>query len=469
MRATLLRWKLKHSPRKKLPALFVIGVPVGVILLVYIRILHVIAKGKDDENISHTVRQREIDAPKFSVVAPAIAPLSDAVIVRSLTIDEVRNMSSIDYMACCGAGHRISKLSEASYAARILGFSLRSFWGYCDSTEVYNYLFGPQPLDELHNVTSFGQFVRINNEVPGFHKFSRDPHNSNCACVPNKATADVHFYSNHRDRFRARARIENFRRNNFFSNTTLVGLHVRAGNGESGDFADRGRTIEDLDDWIANVSKRIVEQNWGRPLLLFLATDTISLLAKFTRFLQEHEIRVVVHHQNRPREGEGVVFGERGKVLNTGNQCKQSWEDTFMDMILLSHTDVVIAARPSSFTQSMPMSLVLATPKSSRKVAKPFCELNPSATQMRCYEDFLDWCCNGETRFGMGDIRQNSEYLRMPDARFDPARTYKRFDRDPEGCIPRPEGWKQPCLPYDFSPYRDYLARELLRRRGNPI
>jgi hypothetical protein len=39
--------------------------------------------------------------------------------------------SSVDYMACCGLGHRLSKLSEANYLAEQFRFGLRSFWGYC--------------------------------------------------------------------------------------------------------------------------------------------------------------------------------------------------------------------------------------------------------------------------------------------------------------------------------------------------
>lgn len=33
-----------------------------------------------------------------------------------------RTVSSVDYMACCGAGHRMTKLAEANYVASRLGF-----------------------------------------------------------------------------------------------------------------------------------------------------------------------------------------------------------------------------------------------------------------------------------------------------------------------------------------------------------
>jgi hypothetical protein len=44
-----------------------------------------------------------------------------------------RNISSVDYMACCGAGHRISKMADAYYLSKRLNFALRGYWGYCDT------------------------------------------------------------------------------------------------------------------------------------------------------------------------------------------------------------------------------------------------------------------------------------------------------------------------------------------------
>ena len=138
-----------------------------------------------------------------------------------------------------------------------------------------------------------------------------------------------------------------------------------------------------------------------------------------------------------------------------------------MDMTLLSHADVVISARPSSFTQSMPMSLVLATPKESRKVAKPFCEINLAATDMRCFEDFRDWCCAGSTKFSLSGIHQRYEYMRMPTKDLDLSK-YKTQPRPPTGCIPRPEGWKQPCLPYEFSEHSIFPRRRRKRKPKKP-
>jgi hypothetical protein len=50
------------------------------------------------------------------------------------------NISSVDYMACCGAGHRISKMADAYYLAKRLKFTLRGYWGYCDTAETTGHL-----------------------------------------------------------------------------------------------------------------------------------------------------------------------------------------------------------------------------------------------------------------------------------------------------------------------------------------
>jgi len=333
---------------------------------------------------------------------------------------------------------------------------------------VFSYLFGPQPVEETVNVTKQHQYARINNDVPGFQKLIRKGDDNCSACDLNKATADAAFYAGLRDRFRLRTFVDDLRTKHFGLGSgqqlTVIGMHIRAGNGETGDFSDRGRGIGDTETWLQSLAKQLLEahraQDWGDSVL-FLATDTPSLIDT-VRDLLAQDIPVVHLDQVRPEEGSGVFFGEQGKIAQKGKQCLQGWENTMMDMMLLSYTDVLIAARPSSFTQSLPMQLVLATPKTTRRVPQPFCEVNPAATEMRCYSDFSDWCCNGKTDFSLQGIRQTYDYLRMPQNNTpsilniaDPAvqKKYKINDRPIDGCIPRPQGWKQVCLPYNWSEF----------------
>jgi hypothetical protein len=363
-------------------------------------------------------------------------------------LNAAKEKSSVDYMACCGLGHRISRLSEANYLAKLLNFGLRSFWGYCDTTGVFHYLFGPQPVEELVNVTDTHRSARVNNDVPGFTKLIRKGSEEECNCSFDKVEEDVRFYQSMRKRFRLKDRVEAFRQKHFLNkNVTVVGMHIRAGNGEVGDFSKRRRGIGNEDEWLQNVVQQLVRANWG-PSVLFVATDTPPMIDKL-RTLMNGTMTVVSFDQHRAQHGTGVLFGERGKVVINGEQCLEGWENSLMDMILLSHADVVVAARPSSFSQSMPMSLVLATSKDSRKVMHPYCELNPTVTEMRCYEDFREWCCIGTTSFSLEGIHQRTDYLRMPPETVD-EKKLKVMQRDDGGCFPRPEGWKQTCLPYDW-------------------
>ena len=322
------------------------------------------------------------------------------------------------------------------------------FFGFCDKQEVYSYLFGNDPLDELaertrHSASSL--VFRVNNDVPGFSKFERTgDYPLNCTICPSERfAADEKFYRSLRNRFRMRHAVNDFMEQNQFSEHTVIGMHVRAGNNETGDFDSKNRTISDLPQWIKSISNqlKILSNNWKDPPLLFLATDTASIIPAFRNELHG-TMQVLDIAQNRPLNGQGVFFGESLHILRTGEECLEGWQNTYTDMMLISHADVVVAARPSSFTQSLPMTLVLSTPKASRKVAHSFCEVNPAGTDMQCYEDMSDWCCRGKTSFSLQGI-QKFEYRRMPNMDFfnsreclDKITVRPALERE---CIPTPK------------------------------
>jgi len=98
------------------------------------------------------------------------------------------------------------------------------------------------------------------------------------------------------------------------------------------------------------------------------------------------------------------------------------------------------------------VTLALATPKSKRKVVQSFCEVNPEASEMLCYEDFKDWCCRGVTSFSMHHVPQNYEYRRMATGgnQLNPKHYQHRIQQrpmNPQDCIPTPNQRTQ-CLPY---------------------
>lgn len=397
------------------------------------------------------------------------------------TLKQARASSSLDYSTCCGVGHRLSRMVDAHYLAQKLNVGLRVFFGFCHHQEVYSYLFGSQPLEELQHSVNHSPpnlVYRVKNDVPGFVNIQRKRkattkahHNQNatCPCPQERFVEDVKFYDGLRNRFRGQPRVESFRRKHHFHNHTVIGMHVRAGNGEVGDFQHKNRSIQNATAWIHKMAQRVERLSKtfaSPPPLLFIATDTASIITEFRAILKDR-MPVVDLSQNRPDPGKGVFFGERlsNNMQETsrnatatdvkdddGAACLEGWISAFADAMVLSHADVVVAARPSSFTQSLPMTLVLSTPKSSRKVAKSFCEVNPTATKMECFESLMDWCCNGTTSFGREGI-QGHEYRRMPDGELPIQKIWNQMvvrPRHPEECIPTPKNPQRECLPYDM-------------------
>ena len=321
-------------------------------------------------------------------------------------------------------------------------------------------------------------YARINNDVPGFHKLVRDGTVCEARHV-EKAHHDLEFYRHLRERFRRLhpSVIDEYYQNHLrmgmspSHHRTIVGIHIRAGNGEHGDFSKRGRAIHSVDAWLENMTTLILSQsrtqNWTNAIL-FVATDTPSLIDRLRALLRskkdQNETAIEVTHrpQFRPTEGSGVLFGQQGKTEQDGTDCLRGWEDTIADMMLLSHVDVLIAARPSSFTQGLPMSLILGQEASSRSISHPYCEVNPNATAIQCFENFTDWLCRGRTSFALHGI-QRYDYLRMPGKLFDTVlhsndphlqKNLKIRQRPESGCIPLPAGTKQVCLPYDWSKFQ---------------
>ena len=380
-------------------------------------------------------------------------------------------ISSVDYFACCGAGHRVVKLGDAYYVARLLNFSLRIFFGFCNKQEMFSYLFGP-PIgvtntvllpatsQETANNKIPDMYIKISNEVPGFQKLirwgnlSESTHTASCPCgnATRHFETDLVLFHKLRDRFRDRARIEAYMNNNNFADRTVIGLHVRAGNNEQGNFIIKNRTLHNISSWCENVADRLlrISENFILPSLVFIATDSVDIISILRNLLKD-KMEVISLPQHRLDRGEGVFFGVSGNVTDHGNECMKNWLDTYSDMMLLSHADVLVAGRPSSFTQGLPMTMVLSTNKRDRKVKKSFCEVNMEATQIICFEDLMDWCCNGTTSFSLGSIQKYDYQKIRESAGTDLVQMYlKKLKMRPtlfKACVPTTDFFPD-CLPY---------------------
>ena len=327
----------------------------------------------------------------------------------TISTAEANNKSSVDYFACCGLGHRLTKMGHANIVAKLKNWALRVYWGTCPgkdkkNVEIFEYFFGPQPLRELVNVSSTGKFLRIANDVRGFKYLTRVENPTTCQCTSQITEIHNQFYFSLRDeRFQFRQEVADYV-HQYFDNYTVIGLHVRAGNGEKGDFKQKKRVILDVRSWIHNVAQELIRLSltFSSPPRLFVATDTPSIITGLQEALKNTTITVIEYMQNRPAEGTGVLFGENFRQNAFQGECLGHWKNALMDLMIISHADVVISGRPSSFTQSLPMSVALAKAKHLRKVPYTYCEMNPSGSETRCYQDFQEWCCNGTTKFHMG-------------------------------------------------------------------
>lgn len=274
-------------------------------------------------------------------------------------------------------------------------------------------------------------------------------------CGFGKAAADADFYADLRARFRFRPQVDAFRARHF-TNRTVLGVHIRAGNGEGGDFAWKKRGIRNETAWLGNLAGHLRQLAAGavRPAL-FVASDTERLIDGLRDRLGG-ALEVLQVAQRRPAAGTGILFGEKRAVLTEGEHCLHGWEMSLVDMILLSHADAVVVGRPSSFTQTMPMSLVFARPERERRIARPYCELDPEALHRRCYASYEDWCCNGTTAFYM-DQRKKQEYIHVPQVPFDLEEHrsgLRARSSDNARCLGHPASGQQYCIPYHWGAYR---------------
>jgi hypothetical protein len=359
---------------------------------------------------------------------------------------EWEQYSSVDFYACCGLGHRLIRMASANLIAKELDATLRSFWGYCHNdadgggtTEVFSHLFEPERISmDDSPYLSKGQYLPVYYDVkPGFETLRRGNYSllrtsrQECPCRQDEFRINLEFFRSLRDRFRQQKRVQDFVEHNF-SNSTVIGLHVRAGNGEQGDFQTKGRGIDNPKLWVKQVcdqlqvylSQQQQQSSLKRPPVLYLATDTPSMIEHFRIELSKPsapiKIPVIIFPQMRLVEGQGVLYGEKThqSILNSSrkqSRCLQGWEDALIDMILLSHADLVIAGKPSMFIQSLPMTIAFGKAKEDRMFSSShsYCEVQPymerkngdesgdwSETDQRleCYSSFVEWCCNAPRR-----------------------------------------------------------------------
>ncbi|VEU43986.1 unnamed protein product [Pseudo-nitzschia multistriata] len=370
------------------------------------------------------------------------------------------------YRACCGLGHRLSREAAAARYSRHKGFRLlwveytktRISPGSCytrfkpGSLDLSEYMFGPGPLllfdedeDDEQTYASLptdfdSRSMEIRRYAAGDHgeKYERRNHTLIPNNVPDHDSkcfqklppsdqravgrADERFFRQLRSLFRFNHLARDFAEAHRFSERIVLGIHIRAGNGEQDDFVKKERGIEDhqgfanntaktLDELVTKIRSAQIRQGAGvhlhaLPPLLFVATDDLAMVTKLENATRPYNISVVSFPQFRPDPGTGVSYNKQWK---DSERCKRSWADQMVDMVLLGASDVLVAARYSSFSMSLPLfalfsdSLRYARRRTAREnlsandgsgtryAHRMFCQSGRLGDGLKCFDDYSDW------------------------------------------------------------------------------
>lgn len=321
------------------------------------------------------------------------------------------------HVSRAGIGHRMLRDTTAYHLAKSLDIArLKLQWGSCskdtnwkgkegyDELGIFSYLFG----NDIWNVPATlsgpkreGKKVIVRNDVYGYvpgesYKtyhipVQRDIYESEDGPFFDKLESDSEFYDKLVENYMFKDEVEAFMDEHNFDEHEVIGIHLSAGNGEE------KHKIEDEVEFMNNIlnlvrqyvrlMKMLFHDRFARRTpLIFLATDTPRLIPEVQAATEKFGVKTVFLDQIRVEDDEGVTY----KALSGKEEmCLEGWKAMASDMMLLSHSDVVIAARPSSFTQSLPLSRVFD--KHIDEEGPHYCEVSSDGNEMSCVEDKKTW------------------------------------------------------------------------------
>jgi len=350
---------------------------------------------------------------------------------NSITAPEI-TPPVLQYRGVSGIGHRLARQGAAYHLAKALGLSKMNIsWATCFSTQkdephedIWKYLFGSQILDippaskpifpwihvtrnESKTVTS--QNIRIKNDVPNYYRLMLPfyyPY-----LVDNdyfqKFRTDLEMYDQMLRRFRFRDEVDNFTKTHNFSDYNVIGLHVRAGNGEKGEFLIKGRQIADPTTWIERVAGLLSNYTGsaffpknGKPPLVFIATDTESYINDLQHSLKKYAIPVVSFPQPRVNPGTGIsIFSTHQSTA----KCLADWKYQTIDMVILAFSDVLLTGLYSSYTQTIPITWQFRNDLESSSQLPRVCQFGRQALNLQCYVNWTSWVVQRPTLTALGD------------------------------------------------------------------
>jgi hypothetical protein len=224
-----------------------------------------------------------------------------------------------------------------------------------------------------------------------------------------KMDTDTKFFRHLLEHFTGREIVEDFQHKVGWHNHTVIGLHIRAGNGEQEHFTKAARSITNTTAYVQTVVQliqRFVEtelqtpSSTCKPPLLFLATDQPDLIPLVQDLTRTFGVDTIVFpHRKLLNAGEGVSY----QTLTKGVPCLSGWVASTVDMALLAGSDTLVAGMRSTFTQILPLSMVFSRENESQRTTWKFCEASGQA--LTCFADRQAWVFRQEHAAEEGRIR----------------------------------------------------------------
>ncbi|CAJ1959230.1 unnamed protein product [Cylindrotheca closterium] len=382
-------------------------------------------------------------------------------------VTEIKTPIKVLYRAMAGLGHQLLRLSSAYHLLTI--YQIPLIWPtanpVCGGTifTIYEHLIGKGPLFvdlpylkeknsyhmeiialplrfpklEFVNETELSEEERqelvrginLNNEIPGYSHAVGDVWDMDLPRFQemdfyNKFQTDYQMYHQLMLLFehKHRTKINEIHEKTRFSSHTVFALHIRTGNGETGDFEKKSRGIKNLEQWTETVIELLCdyrERNSPlfdkKPLMIFVGTDTGSIVPKLQNISSTLcQIPIVSADQAYPEEGKSVSFLQK---YDNDEKCLQGWENMFMDMYFFTKANTVVTGSYSSFTQAAPMSFVMHRAKKNGMLndnSHPhlFCELNRYGNRMDCFQDFENWLRRNAVKY-FGNMSSPEQRIRQ--------------------------------------------------------
>jgi hypothetical protein len=316
------------------------------------------------------------------------------------------------YVGEFGLGHRMSKLSAAFHLAKQAGIEqLEVYFGHCTAAaktkqwDIFHHLFGTNlirvqsVLNETHNQLFQGnekqeKVVLVRNDVLGYYagqayKNARIPVPRNPAGWLDKLDTDVRFFQYLINRFTEQHAIQYQNFVKTLDSYHVIGVHLRAGNGESEHFAESQRAVNETalfcQQVVDLVAQKLPRLRTRPQSILFLATDTPSLIPIVKKAARQYKLQVITFPQIRLPSNQGVSYAS----WTEGEKCLDGWKSSMIDMtVLAARADVVVAAMRSTFTQIVPLSMQFAKDDST---TLKFCEVSDSGRDMTCFANRDAW------------------------------------------------------------------------------